>query len=172
MTCIKLAGGTTIPKILNSIPHSCTQGYKVKLTSEQAQRYKLDNQIGHILRKANQRHTSIFSNVMPSELTPTRFAAMAKLLESGSLSQNELGRATAMDIATIKGVVDRLRQRDLVKSSKDPNDARRQLITLTAQGLKVIQAAMTEAVAVTEQTVSPLSKTEAAQLIKLLQKIT
>jgi len=42
---------------------------------------------------------------MRSDLTPTRFAAMAKLLEHGSLSQNELGRMTAMDIATIKGVV-------------------------------------------------------------------
>ncbi len=142
------------------------------MTAKPTEHYKLEDQIGHILRKANQRHTGIFSNLMPAELTPTRFAAMAKLLECGSLSQNELGRLTAMDIATIKGVVDRLRQRGLVESSKDPNDARRQLITLTAQGKTVMEAALPEAVAVTEQTISALSDDEAAQLIRLLQKIT
>lgn len=142
------------------------------MTPEQVEHYHLEGQIGHVLRRANQRHTGIFSNLMPPELTPTRFAAMAKLLERGCLSQNELGRLTAMDIATIKGVVDRLRKRDLVKSSKDPNDARRQLIELTALGQDVIQAAIPKAVEVTEQTINSLSKDEAAQLIKLLQKIT
>ena len=42
------------------------------------------------------------------EVTTTQFAALAKLAEQGPLSQNQLGRATAMDAATIKGVVGRL----------------------------------------------------------------
>jgi len=54
--------------------------------------YRLNDQIGHILRRAHQRHTVIFAGLMPEGLTPTRFAAMAKLLEAGTLSQNELGR--------------------------------------------------------------------------------
>jgi len=108
---------------------------------------------------------------MRSDLTPTRFAAMAKLLEHGSLSQNELGRMTAMDIATIKGVVDRLRERKLVKSRKDPTDARRQLISLTQKGTEMMQDAIPDASEVTAQTVEPLTKSEATQLVKLLRKI-
>ena len=133
--------------------------------------YILDNQVGHLLRKVNQRHTGIFSNVMRSDLTPTRFAAMAKLLEHGSLSQNELGRMTAMDIATIKGVVDRLRERKLIKSKKDPTDARRQLISLTQKGTEVMQDAIPDASEVTALTFEPLTKSETSQLIKLLKKI-
>ena len=142
------------------------------MTPKAAVPYKLEDQIGHILRRASQRHTGIFSSLMPDNLTPTRFAALAKLLECGSLSQNELGRLTAMDIATIKGVVDRLRQRGLVVSNKDLNDARRQLISLTPAGLEAIQAAIPEAISVTEQTVSTLSAEEASELVRLLQKIT
>ena len=36
--------------------------------------YLLDDQIGFILKKANQRHASIFSNLIPNDLTPTKFS--------------------------------------------------------------------------------------------------
>lgn len=133
--------------------------------------YILEDQIGHVLRKVSQRHTSIFSTVMPTELTPTRFAAMAKLWELGPLSQNELGRLTAMDIATIKGVVDRLRVRNLVESERDPNDARRQLIKLTSKGEEVIKKAIPDALEVTRLTVDALTQAETKQLLKLLLKL-
>ena len=133
--------------------------------------YILEDQIGHVLRKVSQRHTSIFSTVMPTELTPTRFAAMAKLWELGPLSQNELGRLTAMDIATIKGVVDRLRVRNLVESKRDPNDARRQLIKLTSKGEEVIKKAIPDALEVTRLTVDALTQAETKQLLKLLLKL-
>ena len=45
---------------------------------------------------------------MIEDLTPTQWAALAKLRELGDCSQNHLGRLTAMDAATIKEVVDRL----------------------------------------------------------------
>lgn len=134
--------------------------------------YELNGQIGFILRKANQRHTGLFSEVMPSDLTPTRFAALAKLLECGTLSQNELGRLTSMDVATIKGVVDRLRSRELVESHRDPQDARRQLIQLTPKGTEIILDAIPKARQVTNKTTSALTDAEAELLATLLQKIT
>ncbi len=133
--------------------------------------YVLENQIGHILRKVSQRHSSIFSDHMPSDITPTRFAAMAKLLERGPLSQNELGRLTAMDVATIKGVVDRLRQRKLVTSKKDPQDARRQLVSLTPKGEETIHAVIPDAVEITNETLEPLTKDESKQLLVLLSRL-
>ena len=39
----------------------------------------------------------------PFDVTPTQFAALAKLDDAGPVSQNELGRLTAMDPATIWG---------------------------------------------------------------------
>ena len=70
--------------------------------------YMLDEQVGFLLRRVSQRHLGIFAERIP-DLTATQFAALAKLCEVGPVSQNELGRRTAMDAATIKGVIDRLR---------------------------------------------------------------
>ena len=45
--------------------------------------YLLKKQIGFVLRKATQRHTSIFAELMMENMTPTRLAALAKLYELG-----------------------------------------------------------------------------------------
>ena len=133
--------------------------------------YRLEDQVGFLLRRATQRHTSIFADEMLKDLTPTRFAALAKLLDVKSVSQNELGRLTAMDIATIKGVVDRLRDRGLVATNPDPDDARRQLVSLTPKGRDLARRALVPAARITEKTLDPLTRREAEQLLHLLRKI-
>lgn len=133
--------------------------------------FRVTEQIGHVLRRASQRHTAIFADQMVSGLTPTRFAAMSMLMERGSLSQNELGRLTAMDIATIKGVVDRLSDRGLVSVGPDPNDARRNLIRLTKAGTDMLRQAIPRGLEITEETLKPLSMAERRQLVELLEKI-
>ena len=87
--------------------------------------YVLDDQVGFVLRQAQQRHTTIFATEMIEDLTPTQWAALAKLRELGACSQNHLGRRTAMDAATIKGVIDRLTARGFTATGPDPRDARR-----------------------------------------------
>ena len=75
--------------------------------------YRLDDQVGFLLRVAMQRHTSIFMSRIVKGLTQTQFAALAKLREVGPCSQNQLGRLIYLDAATTKGVVDRLEVRGL-----------------------------------------------------------
>ncbi len=133
--------------------------------------YQLSDQIGFILRIVNQRHTGIFAELMPDELTPTRFAALVKLLEFGTISQNQLGRHTAMDVATIKGVVDRLRNLGLVQSRLDPLDGRRQLIELTEKGTELALRSIPIAKMVTKKTTEPLQKSENKLLMQLLRKM-
>jgi DNA-binding MarR family transcriptional regulator len=133
--------------------------------------YCLDEQVGFLLRRANQRHTTIFAERMIEELTPTQWAALAKLHERGALSQNLLGRHTAMDAATIKGVVDRLTARGFTTGKPDPTDARRLRIALTTEGRGVVKRAISVALAITEETLRPLSATERKSLMWLLDKI-
>ena len=90
--------------------------------------YVLDDHVGFLLRLAGQRHLAIFAEHMPEQLTATQFAALAKINEIGPCSQNRLGRLTAMDVATIKGVVDRLTARGLTRAEPDPQDGRMLLI--------------------------------------------
>ena len=63
--------------------------------------YILDEQIGFILRQVWQRHATIFSREIGINLTSAQWAALSKLTETGPCSQNQLGRLTAMDVATI-----------------------------------------------------------------------
>src|ERR1700744_450619 len=96
--------------------------------------YILDEQIGFILRQVWQRHAAIFARDIGINLAPTQWAARANLAETGPCSQNQLGRLTAMDVATIKGVIDRLTARGLTETAPDPEDGRRLLVSLTRAG--------------------------------------
>ena len=77
--------------------------------------YRLQDQIGFVLRKAHQRHVAIFAAHI-ADLTPPQFAALAKLRDVGETSQNQLGQLIAMDAATVKGVIDRLKARGWLNS--------------------------------------------------------
>lgn len=132
--------------------------------------YHLSEQVGFLMRRANQRHLGLFGALIP-DLTPTQFAAMAKLKEMGKVSQNALGRATAMDAATIKGVVDRLRKRGFVGSVPDPNDQRRFHLHLTPSGEKLIDTQLPAAREASDQTLAPLSPAEQKEFVRLLRKL-
>lgn len=134
-------------------------------------RYQLEEQVGFLLRQAGQRHTAIFAAKMPGGLTPMQFAALAKLHEAGPSSQNGLGRMTAMDVATIKGVVDRLRERGLVACEPDPGDRRRVVVALTEDGRELVKEAIAAAFRITAETVAPLTAPEERELRRLLAKI-
>ncbi len=133
--------------------------------------YRLDDQIGYVLRKVTQRHLSIFSENIP-EVTTTQFAVLARLAELGPQSQNLLGRATAMDGATIKGVVDRLARLGLVETAPDAQDRRRLSVCLSAAGLALFQSRVGDAQGISDKTVAPLSAAERVQLLALLNKLT
>lgn len=133
--------------------------------------YLLDRQIGFLLRQAQQRHTAIFARLMIEDVTPTQWAALVKLAELGPCSQNLLGRHTAMDAATIKGVVDRLASRGFVAAASDPADSRRLLIALTSEGRTLVARATPVAEKITEETLAPLNASERSALTKLIAKI-
>jgi MarR family transcriptional regulator, lower aerobic nicotinate degradation pathway regulator len=133
--------------------------------------YVLDEQIGFILRQVSQRHAMIFARDIGADLTPTQWAAMAKLAESGPCSQNQLGRLTAMDVATIKGVIDRLTARGLTETSADPADGRRLRVILTRAGQQLCEKVGSNALAVSRETLAPLDPREREMLVALLDKI-
>jgi DNA-binding MarR family transcriptional regulator len=133
--------------------------------------YVLDEQIGFILRQVWQRHTAIFARDIGTNLTPTQWAALSKLAESGPCSQNQLGRLTAMDVATIKGVIDRLSARGLTETSQDPEDGRRLLVSLTRAGQQLAEKVAPHALAITRETLAPLDAREREMLMALLNKL-
>jgi DNA-binding MarR family transcriptional regulator len=133
--------------------------------------YLLEQQVGFLLRQANQRHFAIFAEGICEQLTPTQFAAMAKLHQYGPLSQNRLGRLTAMDAATIKGVIDRLTQRKFTVVRADTKDGRLLIVDLSKKGREVVKLAIPLALRISAETLSPLKNGERAALLKLLRRL-
>jgi MarR family transcriptional regulator, lower aerobic nicotinate degradation pathway regulator len=142
-----------------------------RATRGQRAAYLLDEQIGFILRQAYQRNSLLFAGQFADELTPTQWAAIAKLGEVGGCSQNHLGRLIAMDAATVKGVIDRLMRRGLVESAPSPTDRRRLLLTLSANGRKAYERGAARALQVSASTLQPLKAGEQATLLRLLKRL-
>ena len=133
--------------------------------------YVLDEQVGFILRQVSQRHTMIFARDIGAELTSTQWAALSKLAETGPCSQNQLGRLTAMDVATIKGVIDRLTARGLTETSPDPDDGRRLRVSLTRAGQQLTDKLAANALAISKETLAPLDPRERELFVALLEKL-
>lgn len=134
--------------------------------------YVLADQVGHLLRRAHQRHTALFQDMIgAAQLTPTQFAALVRIREQGELSQNELGRMAAMDPATTQGVIQRLEQRGLVRRRRHPGDKRLSLLSLTESGEVLTRSAIETARTITEATLAPLAPAERAVFLALLKKL-
>ena len=117
-----------------------------------------------------QRHIAIFSLLIPY-MTPTLFAALAKLCELGQGSQNELRRLTSIDVPTVRGVVDTLFGRGLVFAEPLARGKRLLILTPTPQGTAKYHELLSKAKDVSQQTLSPLSNSERRHLMELLKKL-
>jgi DNA-binding MarR family transcriptional regulator len=141
------------------------------LVAEEAPAYRLEEQVGFLLRQVQQRHALIFAEAFGDDLTPMQWAALAKLADVGECSQNLLGRMVSMDVATVKGVVDRLVKRGLAATGADPDDRRRVLVRLTEAGQELFRAGAAKALRITEETLEPLDPHERETLLRLLRRM-
>ena len=108
---------------------------------------------------------------MTHELTPTQFATLMRVAEAGTVSQNQLGRMAAMDIATIKGVVDRLKTKGFLETSPDLQDRRRSMIKLTPSGADLVADLQEQGARISNETLSPLRPSEQVTLLNLLRRL-
>lgn len=134
--------------------------------------YRLDESVGHLLRRAHQRHAALFQERgSVGGLTPTQFATLLRLGELGTATQNALGRAVALDPATIQGVVARLRDRGLVEAGRDPLDRRTVVLSLNEAGAAALAEAARQGSQANERLLAPLSAEERRMLIRLLRRL-
>lgn len=133
--------------------------------------YILDDQVGYLLRLANQRHAVIFQRHVKDGLTPTQFSTLMRISEHGEVSQNHLGRLSAIDVATIKGVVDRLKAKALIQLRADSSDKRRSLISLSPAGAAMIEELKSLGAEISRETLDPLDPDERATFVRMLRKL-
>ncbi|UHC13886.1 MarR family transcriptional regulator [Methylobacterium currus] len=144
----------------------------LEIDAEAVRTYRVEEQIGYLIRRAHQRASAIFETVMRDfSVTPVQFAVMTKLHDLGPTSQNQVGRLVGVDPATMFGVARRLTARGLVRPAADEADARLVLLALTAEGTRVTEAMKSRGAEVTARTLDPLSPDEAAALVRLVTRL-
>jgi len=99
------------------------------------------------------------------------FAVLAALEEYGALSQADLGRRLGLDRNEVSGIVTRLASGRHVNRQADPDNRRRNVVTLTASGKRYLQEIQRHADAAQDELLAGLSTTERRQLNELLAKL-
>ncbi|SDC20859.1 MarR family winged helix-turn-helix transcriptional regulator [Acinetobacter boissieri] len=135
-------------------------------------KYIIDQQVGYLLRKAYQRHLAIFQqNIGYSQLTSVQFTVLYTVNFLEGCSQKELVEKTAIDQATIRGIVDRLIKRELLIQSQDVIDKRKVKIHITSLGVELLEGATDQARLISEKTLDILNPAEQLALIHVLKKL-
>jgi len=139
---------------------------------EQTVDYRLDRQIGFVLRRAHQYASEVFqSKIGDRNLTPQQFSVLAMLLERREIAQTKLGGLVAMDPATVLGVVQRLAQRGLVAVRTDPADGRRRLVQLTRDGHELARELIAIGPTISDEILAGLNEKERRDLLRLLDRL-
>jgi len=134
--------------------------------------YHFSEQVGHLLRRSYQQHVAIFQQrIADSQLTAAQFVTMCAIQEHGTCSLSDVVKTTTIDQATTRGIIERLRLRDLIVLSHDAADRRKVLVTLSPDGLKLVKSTVPHAADVSEATMSNLNPAERVAIMFLLSKM-
>jgi len=99
------------------------------------------------------------------------FRLLAALDQWGPASQADLGRDTGIDRSDVTAVLGELEDRGLVERTTDPAHRRRNIVTITPEGLEALNRLDTVVAEVQETVLAPLTATQRRQLLGLLRRL-
>jgi DNA-binding MarR family transcriptional regulator len=99
------------------------------------------------------------------------YALLSALEEFGPASQAALGRRCQIDRSYIVAAVNELAERGLVRRAPDATDRRRNVITITDDGLQQLRRLSTTLDGVQDALLDPLSPAERNELTTLLGRV-
>jgi DNA-binding MarR family transcriptional regulator len=140
--------------------------------ADMAVEFDRTRQIGFLTRKMYQKNQALWADQIGDDISSAQASILVILLEEGPLSLTEAGRAAAMDPATTRGVVDRLKQRGLVSVTSDRKDRRKVIVKLKPKGRTTIETIQPLLPVVADATYAPLNIAERLALEFLLLKAT
>jgi MarR family transcriptional regulator, lower aerobic nicotinate degradation pathway regulator len=99
------------------------------------------------------------------------YRLLAALEEWGPIGQADLGRNTSVDRSDVVTSLGELERLGLIERTVNPNNRRRNIVSITPAGRKQLQALDNVIDEIQERVLAPLSGNERRQLTKLLRKL-
>jgi MarR family transcriptional regulator, lower aerobic nicotinate degradation pathway regulator len=96
---------------------------------------------------------------------------LAALEEFGPASQAALGRRTGIDRSDVVAALNELADRGLIQRTPDPDDRRRNVITITPAGTEQLRRLEQILAGIQDKLLAPLSPADRKQLIGLLTRL-
>ena len=134
--------------------------------------YRFTEQVGHLLRRAYQRHMAIFKETVPdSQLTASQFVVLCSIRDLGGGEVSDIVAATAIDEPSVRGIIERLRWRNLVAVNHEPGDTRHMKVGLTQEGSELVGQTVPFALEISDLTFGDLDRSERSTLLAMLRRI-
>jgi DNA-binding MarR family transcriptional regulator len=99
------------------------------------------------------------------------YRLLTSLITDGPASQADLGRRTGYHLSDLVAALNELEKSGYIRRAPDPADRRRNVITVTDEGRTRAAELATQAAAIQEQLLAPLTDAERRQLTGLLTKL-
>jgi MarR family transcriptional regulator, lower aerobic nicotinate degradation pathway regulator len=106
-----------------------------------------------------------------SGLRSYHFRLLAALEEWGPASQAELGRSTGLDRSDVTAALAELESRSLIERTVDPENKRRNIVTLTPEGGEQLRDLDMVIGAIQDELLAPLTAAERREFITLMTRL-
>lgn len=123
---------------------------------------------GHLIRRLQQAHKVLWSEIVRADLTSSQFAVLNVLQLYPHIDQKTLGDRVGMDRSTIAGIVTRLVRNGLVVKVRDFEDQRRNVLRLSSRGRRLLSDTLPAASKVSEQLIAELDEGDRRELLRIL----
>jgi DNA-binding MarR family transcriptional regulator len=106
-----------------------------------------------------------------SGLRGYHYRLLAALEEWGPASQADVGRSTGIDRSDVTAALAELESRKLIERTVDPGHKRRNIVTLTPEGVEQLRALDTVVDTIQDELLAPLTATQRRQFITLISRL-
>ncbi|WP_327400122.1 MarR family winged helix-turn-helix transcriptional regulator [Streptomyces sp. NBC_01288] len=125
-----------------------------------------------LLGRAAARGRALVADALAAEgLKMWHHVVLSAVRDLAPVAQADLGRGVGLDLKDLVGVLNDLQSAGLVVREPDPMDRRKNAVSLTTEGARVLKRCEKAARAANEQLLAPLSEAERDQFMGLLIRI-
>ena len=133
---------------------------------------ELSRRLGYLLKRARLKLEDLHEDHMgPSGVSGRELGILLLLDSQGPESQQQAATRLGVDRTTMVAFLDSLEERGLVARRPDPDDRRRNLVGLTAEGRKAMKRGKKASDRAEAELLADLGERDAAKLRELLSRI-